>query len=620
MLRAHVRLSADGKRIEVLFDYHPVVKEDLKRIVPGARWSQSKRVWTVPLDLPTCDRLREWAGAGLTIAPELRRWARVEQRRSATLRRLSHAKDADLDLLPGLLPRLAAKVAERPYQRADISRMARANALNANEPGTGKTVEAIGAVAESGLLHKPVLTLAPVSSIGDTWGRELESAGYPHWIGAYEGTPSVRKGAINYAWLEAGDGRPFWLVTNPDFLRVKPIDTRGDEPWPAIVATDKLSGQPYYAPNEWAKHLLGIDWGWVFVDEFHLFGLTNPRSQFGLAVRCLRTERMGLLSGTPMGGKYKRLWAILNYLYPDEYGSWWSWAAKWLVIHDNGFGKVVEDEIQPGREGDFKAAHAHHFIRRTKLAELPGCPPQVHKVISCGMTRFQESQYREFEREAEIRIQHKRVTGHGILAEWARLRSFANAACRTTPLGKLVATADSAKLPRLLEVLAEVGIRKGQPEPGARALVGTNDRSFARIIAAYLREHGIHAGLLVGGVEVGPIAKQFRSTDPAPYVIVMTIQKGGVSLNFQEARAAIAMDESWNPDETTQFFERGDRGSRTTPLLCVTLRTAETIQQYIAEVSDGKIINNQNVYDYAKKMKEKFPTPIGRERASRRGR
>lgn len=609
MLRARVRLSADAKRIEVLFDYHPVVKEDFKRTVPGVRWSQSKKVWTAPLDLPTCDRLREWAGAGLSIAPELARWARAERRRSATLRRLSHAKDAHLDLLPSLLPLLNAKVAARPYQRADILRMARANALNANEPGTGKTIEAIGAVAESGLLHRPVLTLAPVSSIADTWGRELESAGYPHLVLAHEGTPAVRKGAINHAWMEAKDGHPLWLVVNPDFLRVKPAPE--DTPKHEIVARDPISGQPYKA-DLWGANLLDIEWGWVFVDEFHLFGLTNPRSQFGLAVRCLQTERMGLLSGTPMGGKYKRLWAILNYLYPDDYGSWWSWAAKWLVIKDNGFGKVVKDEIQPGREGDFKAAHAHHFIRRTKLAELPGCPPQVHRIVSCGMTRFQEHQYREFEREAEIRIQHKRVTGHGILAEWARLRSFANAACRTTTMGKLVATADSAKLPRLLEVLAEVGIRKSHPEPRSRAIVGTNDRSFARIVAAYLREHGIESGLLVGGVEVGPIAKQFRSADPAPYVIVMTVQKGGVSLNFQEARAAIALDESWNPDDTTQFFERGDRGSRTTPLLCVTFRTAETIQQYIAEVSDGKIINNHNAYELAARVRDRASRAVRR--------
>jgi SNF2 family DNA or RNA helicase len=83
----------------------------------------------------------------------------------------------------------------------------------------------------------------------------------------------------------------------------------------------------------------------------------------------------------------------------------------------------------------------------------------------------------------------------------------------------------------------------------------------------------------------------------------MTIQKGGVSLNLEEARAAVALDESWNPDDMTQFFERGDRGSRTTPLLCVTMRTRDSIQEYIAEVADGKAITNRNAYQYAERLR-----------------
>jgi hypothetical protein len=600
MVRATASLSDDGKRIEVRFPYDPEAIRALKGSywdegVPGATWSKAKRCWTVPLDLTTGRRLREAFGPYLTISDDLRRWGKRERQRLAMLRQLSEASQASLGVLPRVLPELAEKLSARPYQTADIARMAAANALNANEPGTGKTVEVIGTAAEAGLLNKPCLTLAPVASIEDTWARELRACGYPHQVFASE-ERHERKGWINYAWMEAKDGRPFWLVVNPDIIRVKPAP---DDVSPAeVVARDPISGAPYVA-NQWTDNLLDIDWGLVVIDEFHLFGLTNPRSQFGLAARLLKADRLILASGTPMGGKYKRLWAALNWLYPKQYGSWWKWAMTWLVVKDNGFGKVVKDEIQPGREEEFQRAHAHIFLRRSKLADLPGCPPQVHRVVSCPMTKDQAAQYREFEREAEIRINGQRVSGHGILAEWSRLRAFANARCRVTTTGrKLVATPDSGKLPRLLDVLAEVGVRKKQPEPGARAIVGTMDRSFARITAAFLEEHGIKTGLLIGGVAVAPITAAFRSNDPAPYVIVMTVQKGGVSLNLQEARAAVALDESWNPDDMVQFFDRGDRGSRTTPLLCVTMRTRETIQEYIAEVAGGKEINNKNAYQF----------------------
>lgn len=606
MKRIRASVSEDGQRIELRFPFDRWINAELKEFVPGARWSPSKRVWTAPLSLTTGQRLRETFGVYLVIEESLRRWGKAERRRLATLRQFSQATSASLVEVPRLLPILDEKLAARPYQSADIARMARANALNANEPGTGKTIEVIGAVAEAGLLDRPVLTLAPVASIEDTWKNELEAVGYPHPIYAAEEI-AERKGWINWAWMEWKEKRkPFWLVINPDIIRVKPAPDK--TPKAKIVARDPVSGKGFTA-NQWTENLLDIPWGLVVIDEFHLFGLTNPRSQFGLAARLLRADRLILASGTPMGGKYKRLWATLNWLYPKEYGSWWKWAAAWLVIKDNGFGKVVLDQIQPGREEEFQRAHAHHFIRRTKLGELPGCPPKVHRTVSCPMTKSQEAQYREFEREAEIRISGKRVTGHGILAEWARLRSFANASCRVDGR-RLKATADSGKLPRLLAVLDEVGIRKRSPEPASRAIVGTMDRSFARIVAAYLREHGIETGLLVGGEAVAPITKRFRSSNPVPYVIVMTIQKGGVSLNLQDARAAVALDESWNPDDMTQFFDRGDRGSRTSPLLCVTMRTKASIQEYIAEVAEGKEINNNNAYQYAARV---------RARASRAG-
>lgn len=597
MLRAQARLSDDGKRIEIRFPYS---RTGLAAIhaVPGATWVPKKKCWTASRDLTTARRLREEFGAGLQLEQRLRVWARSEMRRNAARRTLSQARSSSLEVVPRVLPELAALLDSRPYQSADIERMAESNCLNANEPGTGKTIEIIGTIAEAGLLDKPALIIAPVRSIENTWAAELARVGYPHWVGAFE-DPQSRKGSVNYAWML--NGAPCCVVINPDLLRVKPAK-EGER----IVVRDPVSGDPY-AANQWTENILSIDWGLIAIDEFHGFGLTNPRSQFGLAARLLRADRMILASGTPMGGKYKRLWATLNWLDPVEYGSWWRWAAAWLVIKDNGFGKVVLDEIQPGREDEFYEAHAHHYLRRTKLKDLPGCPAKVHKTILTPMTTQQSRQYRKFEEDAEIRIGDRRLAGHGILAEWGRLRSFANATCRVVekPNGDYTtkATPDSGKLGYLLDALAETGCRKSQPEPGVRAIVGSMDKSFVEITAAYLEAHGIETGLLTGDTKDSkPLLRRFRSKNPKPYVLVMTIQTGGVSLNLQEASSIHALDESWDPDHMTQFFDRGDRGSRTTPLLCFTYRSRRTIQEYIAEVAAGKVINNKNAYEIKEKL------------------
>jgi hypothetical protein len=605
LLTAHADLSPDRKRIEVRFPYS---KDGLEAIhYANGSWSPAKRAWYVNLDLTSAERLREAFGAGLSIGRRLRVWGRAERRRLAHLRELARASDADLELVPKVMPTLASLLDNRPYQRADIARMSERYALNANEPGTGKTIEVIGAVAEAGLLDRPVLTLAPVRAIENTWGAELARVEYPHETYAYEDT-SQRKGAINWCWT-IRDERPFWLVSNPDLLRVKPA-----KDGQRVVVKDPLSGNPY-AANQWTENLLEIEWGAVIIDEFQKFGLTNPRSQFGLAARLLKADLFILVSGTPMGGKFKRLWAALNWLDPETYGSWWRWASQWLIIKDNGFGKVVLDDIQPGRERDFQAAHAHHFLRRTKLADLPGCPPKVFKTIYTPMTKQQERQYRKFEREAEIRISQRRVTGHGILAEWQRLKQFANATCRTVVAGKrvkLLATPDSGKLPYLLDALDEIGVRKSAPEPGARAIVGSMDKSFAKITAAFLQAKGIDADTLTGDTKHSrPLIERFNGSDRKPYVIVMTIQTGGVSLNLEASRGMYALDESWDPDDMEQFFERGDRGTRTTPLVCVTFRTEATIQEYIADVAGGKAINNENAYKFVDALRERAGDPRG---------
>jgi SNF2 family DNA or RNA helicase len=91
----------------------------------------------------------------------------------------------------------------------------------------------------------------------------------------------------------------------------------------------------------------------------------------------------------------------------------------------------------------------------------------------------------------------------------------------------------------------------------------------------------------------------------------MTVQTGGVSLNLEAAGSVHALDESWDPDDMTQFFERGDRGTRTTPLLCFTYRTKDTIQEYIADVAGGKAINNQNAYQFKDAYRSRAGVPRG---------
>jgi len=121
---------------------------------------------------------------------------------------------------------------------------------------------------------------------------------------------------------------------------------------------------------------------------------------------------------------------------------------------------------------------------------------------------------------------------------------------------------------------------------------------------AYLKKNKIACDALTGDTKDSrPILSRFKSADETPYVIVMTTTTGGVSLNLEEAGSVHILDETWNPDDQEQLEDRGDRGSRTESLRVYYYRTKGSIQQYIAEVTDGKSVTNKNVLDIRRLMR-----------------
>lgn len=622
-LRAFCELSEDGKRIEVHFPYDPravaaMHKVDGNRFVPKDKGGP---FWTIPLDMTSANQLRDEFGRGLTLGDAVKEWGRTEAAKARNLRSLASASDAELERLPTLAPRIARAIAgeampdlglgrkhplsrerpARPYQRADIAMMAITNVLNANQPGTGKTIETLGAWAESGVAYDgPHLVIAPVRSLENVWLDEI-----CRWLPDLDvytsEDPRERKEQMEAAVeaIESGQ-RNVVLSINFDPLRLKkvPESEIGKHP----VAKRDHKGNEYTWSSDLQRRLMAIEWRTTTIDEFHKAGLGNRVSLFSLGMSLIKSDRKYALSGTPIGGKPRKLWAILNWLEPEVYTSEWRWIGQWLEVSDNGYGKKVGD-LKPGYEDRFYEAHAKHMVRRLKREALPGLPPKAMIVVSCKMTKNQKKQYEKFAADAEIRIEEERLSATNVLSEYARLKQFANAAQELRDGVPYPLPTQSGKLDQLIEKLDEEGIRKDEPEPGARAIVATESARFAVATLQRLEADGIACDLMTGDTtDTRPIIKRFKSDEPMPYVIVMTTQTGGVSLNLEEADSIHALDETWNPDDMEQLFDRGDRGSRTTPLRCYIYRTRNTIQEYIAEINEDKAITNKNILDLRRHM------------------
>lgn len=627
-LRAFAELNAKGDKIEVHFKYTPEAVKAIKE-VPGRRFNDkdpNRKHWTIPLNLESGSRLREEFGMGLVLGDALKTWGREEVRRQRNLRSVSESDDATLDLV-------SAERAKwlRPYQRADVKMMSMANVINANQPGVGKTVEVIYATIEAGL-PGPHIVVAPITLHKDPWLNELTE----HLPGAlvfWGETPNERRKALADALAAFQAGRrDIWLILNPDMIRAE-SDKKAEKlkaeslrnVQGSVIALEKQialdfgrrtilskdhKGNGYYAKED-IEDLFKLDLsqGSLTLDEFHKHGLGEDRNTlFARAALALGkgAARRYALSGTPMGGKTIRLWGVLHFIEPDEYGSKWRWAERWLQIDDNGFGKTI-GELDKGRTEEFYTAHAKHLVRRTRKDALPGLPEKVVIDVECYMTPKQAKAYDAFEKMSEVMVEGGRVSANGTLAEFARMKQLANALCEIKN-GELHPTRESGKLPILIEKLDEFGIRPEKPgispEPGARAIVASESKRMVEMVAAALADLGLNVKVLTGevtGKKRNEVIDWYKDTSsPAgaeeARLMVMTTQTGGVGLNLGMTGSIHILDETWNPDDQEQLEDRGMR-NRTTPLMVFYYRTKGSIQEYIESVTDGKVINNKNVVD-----------------------
>jgi SNF2 family DNA or RNA helicase len=617
-------LNEKGDRIVVKFKYD---FNDVKRIkaIPGARFTDHTQpggpFWRVPRDVTSARMLREQFEDRLRCSERMLAWGRLAVAKADKLVTLAAADDAELEFVSKAYGKTKIPMKDgtevkglhnwlRPYQRAGAAFMAEADCINADQPGTGKTAQTIAAILERDKGEGSHLIVAPKTSLNVVWEAEIDllAPDMPVITMSGDDSKEVRAECLALAKEFHEDGTPFFLVLNPAFVRFEK-----DKDAPKVAVRGKLEFQtkPVY------PELFEFEWSTIVFDEYHKMGLSNNKTMMFEAANKLKGQHKMLLSGTPMGGKPIKLWGALHFLEPERFTSKWRWIDEWLVTDDNGFGKVVQG-VQPGKEDKFWEHLRPYMVRRTKAEVLPQLPPKQRIDRWVEMTPKQKKQYDTFAANAELKIEEENLSATGILAEYMRLKQFACAHQKVKHMGngdiKVMPTFESGHLPYILEILEERGIAKRQKNKAGEWVYGEDDgaegdeqviifsqfSTMVDMIEDYLNnECGIETVKITGKVSQArrtEIAKAFQE-EGGPRVMVVTTTAGGVALTLDRASTVIFTDETWDPDDQEQAEDRAHRASRLHQVTCYYLRSKNTIQEYIANLVEGKAITNREILD-----------------------
>lgn len=595
--------------------------------LPGARFRRSDKVWHFPLLWEVCTGLRELAnrrGTTLRIYPSLAEWARAEKARRDLIPSVNESSRQELPVLEATYPATAKAIYSRPFQTVGAKFIAtNRNALIADEPGLGKTLQTISAVVESKTTG-PILVVGPKSAVGITWPAEIErwAPGERVVVVGPHFDADGRNEAVRAAVAECPADERVWVCVSPYYVRV---NARLDEFGRFSRGADgrKIFDMVQYA----CAALFEPVWSALIVDESHqtlavATGNLKRQSAQRVGLGALEVRKDGLrvaMSGTPFRGKHENLWGTLNFLRPEIYTGFWKWCEKHFDVSQDYMG-----HYQIGYLNDEKALYdetSSLMLRRTKREVAKDLPPKLYggePLDGTGPTAVwlpledkQAKQYQQMVKHAVADLDGGQIMANGSLPEIMRLRQIACGA------GKLVNeefhfSGDSNKLDWLIEFLDERGIDKAVASSkgktaGIPKVIVTSQ--FSKLLEAFRdalwSKAGVMAHLFTGKStpeQRAYIKDDWQNNGASLYrVVLLNMHSGGTSLTLDAADEVVTLDEPWNRDDEEQVEDRAHRLSNMHQVTVWRLRSLGTIEEGIARNTTAQDRDIKAVLDGSRK-------------------
>ena len=578
-----VAVELDSEKSHILITAEWRYKE-LCKSLPGSSWSQADQVWRVPLSWSSCLALRSTFREDLEIGPELTDWAANELNTrispSMALRELETA-DGDEDLFPP--------------QRAGVAFLATAKkALLADEPGLGKTAQAIRALKklkDQGEPVFPALIVCP-NTLKKNWKREFAK----WWPDV---TVQVIKGSAAQRKKQFETGADVYVINWESLRSHSRLSGFGSV---ALTRCSACGGHDdSVSENRCEVHereLNRIDFKAVVADEIHRSKEPKSKQTRALWAATGNAEIRFALTGTPIANNVVDLWSILHWLSPKDWPSKTKWIDRMIDTMLNAFGGMLVIGVKPHMQDEFYKTINPHMRRMLKSVVLPWLPEVINDRRDVEMSAKQKKAYEQMRDTMIAELESgDAVTAPSILTQTTRLVQFANAYAtmdvnETTGEMKAILSEPSCKVDALMD-----DISNGDFGDDSVAVCAVS-RQLIELLSAAMTKAKIEHGLITGAQSEDERQKAIDDFQSGRIKwILFTAQAGGVGVTLTAARRLIMLQRPWSLVDHKQAIDRVHRiGAEIHDSVIITDYVTEgTIEERVLQVLETKADNFEQI-------------------------
>lgn len=461
----------------------------------------------------------------------------------------------------------------KPYQVIGVTyaKLSGYRCLIADEPGLGKTMQAIGCLALAADELLPAMIVAP-ANVTYNWEDEIQK-----WL------PKLRVVVMDSLRDPLPD--PGWqgvVICSWDFMR----DRRNDivkRGFQCIIADEA-----HYAKNRQSSRSKALRMLVVPLKP----GSEEEKEGYRPAPHVL------LLTGTPMKNTVLEYWPLLSMVAPDAWGKESQFKKQFEIVDRIKKEGSSEDPDQLERLeqqmeealGGLKGRKACTVIQRLKLRALKDLPPKKRVLVSAPLRGAIAAEY---EHAAEAfsdwleRAVAQKLTRMGLDAETASeeaMEAVAKAlrAEALVKLNHLRQIAARGKIPATIRMARQLKARN------EHFLVFCDHREVVTELSSAFRSAGISFGVISGDTpskERRNIKQRFQDGKLDAVICTQAAKEG---LTLTRAAVTLFVERFWTPADEQQAEDRIHRIGQTRPVTIAFLYAPGTVDEKMTKLVESK--------------------------------